>query len=320
MTLPAPFSQYRFITPLLISVSIITTLVLMLFGMGNHIMLWFNWASAGILSLIIWNSISRFNLQGGSELKAFGISWPLITAGFQFSYCYFPATESYYKTAPQVIAMMLMISVTMSLWQRRQSTLKCLLLGFIIGLISSVVPHAILWLLLFPIACYYMRCWSARNMLSALTGAAFAIWIAYCSHYLLEASSEANQMLHAYAAIVRDEDYVTPFLNLGLWQWMYMGITLLLLVVYSISGLLLGAGQSVRTSSSIQMISVFSLVYLFLMAFDVSHIFSNLCFFSLFISLQLTIHQANLRNRLHDWWIIVVIIIYNSLCFLPIYI
>lgn len=320
MTIPAPFTQFRYITPLLISVSIALTTALMLLEVGNPIILWLNWATAGCLSLIIWNSISRFNLKGGSDLKAFAITWSTMTAGLQFCYCHFPERDSFFKVAPQLIALMLALSSAMSLWQRRRSTLKCLLLGLIIGLASTAIPHALLWIILFPVAGYYMRCWSSRNAFSMLTGVAFAVWVVYCARFILQSPAVADHMFRSYAVIMGDEDYSTLLQGLGLWQYLFMGISLLMLIIYNISGLLLGAGQSIRASSSIQLISMFSLVYTFLMAFDVCHFLSNFSVLWLFISLQLTIHQANVRSMLHEWWIILIIIAITALCIVPLFI
>ena len=301
---------------MLISVSIALTAALMLLGMGNEVMLWINWATAGILSYIIWNNVSRFNLQGGRELKAYGISWPILTAGFQFTYCHFPQYDSYFKVPPQVLVLLLVISTSMSLWQRRQSTIKCLLLGLLIGAVSSAVPHAILWLLLFPITSYTMRCWSARNAFSVLTGAAFAIWVVYCILFFVSGPDQANELFASFSDILKAEDYQL-FQCLGLWQYLFMGITLLLLIFYSITGFLIHAGQSIRVDYSIKLISLISLVFTVLMVFDEQHFFSNLSFFSLFIALQLTIHQANIRSQLHEWWILFIILAYSVLCLLP---
>lgn len=280
-------------------------------------MLWGNWAAAGLLSYLIWLNYSRFNAQGGSELKAFGISWPLLTSGFQFAYCHFPQLDDFAYTLVLGVALMLTLSLSMTLWQRHQATLKCLILGLLIGLFSTIVPQTILWLLLFPVVCYFMRCWSLRNACSVLTGTVFAVWVVYCAIFLAQGSESADQMIGSYRAIMLQEDYSILLQGLGLWHYIFMGITLLTLLFYSFSGFLLGAGQSIQTNFSIQLISMFSLVFLFLMAFDVHHFFINLGLLSVFLSLQLTIHQADVRSALHEWWIVLVILIYAALCIAP---
>lgn len=314
----APFTQYRFITPILIFVSIALTAVLMLMGMGDEVQLWTNWFIAGLLSAVSWRIISRFNLQGGSELKAFGISWPILTAGLQFVYCHFPSADHYAKVLLLVIVQMCCLSLSMSLWQRRRSPFKCLLLGLFIGLESLVVPQSILWLLLFIVVGYYMRCWSMRNTACVLTGAFFAVWVGYCLRFFLNGAAEADALILAYSVILRDESYA-PLLALHLWQYLFMGLTLLLLIIYSLSGFLLGAGQSIRAASSIKLISVLSLSFVVLLPFDILHFFGNLSVFSLFISLQLTIHQANVRSIFHEWWILLIILSYIALCLLPLF-
>lgn len=319
MSIPAPFSQYRYITPLLIFLSIALTAALMLLGMGSEVTLWTNWGIAGAISYVILDGISRFNLQGGSELKAFAISWPLLTAGFQFTHCYSTTYGVFYETPLQALTMMLMLSLIMSLWQKRTATLKHLLLGLLIGIASAVKPHAILWLLLVPLAGYYMRCWSVRNLLSAVTGTAFALWVVYCVRFLLQGEAVADGMFGSFSVIIEDEDYGALFHNLSLWQYIFMGFIFLLLLIYSISGPLIGVGLSMRSGSSIQLLSTLNLVIAVLLFFDVQNFMANLTLLILLFSVQFTILQANIRSIIHEWWLLVIILTFTSLCIIPIF-
>lgn len=312
----SPLSQYRYITPLSISFSIVLTVALILLEAGNAVMLCINWVTAGIVAFIIGECIVRFKLHEGFENKTLSISWPLLTAGLHFACCHFPKFDSFYKAPPQILGLMLVISISMSLWQRRQATIKCLLLGLFIGFVSAAVPHAILWLLLFPVTGYTMRCWSARNAFSVLTGTAFAIWIVYCILFFVQGADAANAMLASYGSILRSEDYPL-FQGLGLWQYLFMGISLMLLIFYSVTGFLINAGQNIRTDLSLKLTSFISVIFIMFMVFDVRHFYSNLCFFLLFIALQLTIHQASIRSQVHEWWIVLINLVYIALCILP---
>lgn len=316
----APYSQFHGITPLMISASIVLTIVLTLLCPDDGLVLWTGWAVAGLLSYSIWNVISHFDLKGGTELRAFGISWPLLNAALSFTYCHFPHPEQFYYELVQLVAMMLVISITMSLWQRRSSTAKHLLIGLLIGLLSTLLPHTLLWLLFIPLASYHLRCWSTRNMFSAITGALFGIWVVYCLRFFGIGLESASALLPQYAAIICDEDYGQLLTGLGLWQGLYLGFVLLLLIIYSFTSLLLVSDQAVRVGSFIQLFTSLSLLVTLLLWLDVEHFYSNVNLPVLFIALQLTIHQANLKSALNEWWTLVAILLFNALCIVPFFV
>ena len=317
MNIPAPFSHYRYITPWAIFLSAVLTAALTLLHPGSDVMLWANWGMAGLMSFIIWNFISKFNLHGDDALRTYAISWPLLTVGLQFVYCHYPHDGFFYRVLLQNLALLLVINIMLSLWQAHNATSQHLLLGALIGLISSMLPHALLWLILLPIASFFMRSWSSRNILSGLTGAAIAVWLSYCALFLFVGSESAGQMLQRYAFILQDEDYSPLFSGLGYFQYLYLALVFLLTFFYGVSGLTLGVGQSTRSKSSIQLISTLSFVVALLLFLDVRHFFTSLSLLSLFIALQLTIHQANVKAIVHEWWIIIAIVGSMALCLLP---
>ena len=315
----APFSQYRFITPLLIALSVVLTAALIVLGVGSRVMLCVNWAAAGVLSYIIWDSISRFSLKGGRELKAFAISWPLLTACLHFGYCHFPPSDSYVKALLLVTAFLLFLRLLMSLWQERSQTSICLLTGALIGLLSVALPHALLWLLLFPVSGFMMRCWSMRNVCSLVSGTLFALWLSYCALFWFGGEARADAMWSPYAEILLDDDYGVILQGLGLWHYLYIGITVLLVIFYGVTGLLFDAGVTTRASSSIKLLSLIGLIYLLLMLFDGTHVFLSFAVLSMTIALQFTFRQSNVRSAMLEWWILVVILGYTALCILPIF-
>lgn len=312
----APLSHFRLITPLLILLSAAVVVALMLLGDASPMSLWINWVMAGVLSAGIWHIVSRFSLDGGVNVRAFAISWPLLSLTFNFSYCYFAHTDLFYKNMAQLVAMLAILTLFMSIWQRRQAIIKHLYIGIIIGLVSILIPHAVLWLLLLPIASYYMRSWSARNMFSALTGTVMGIWGAYCFIALRNGLPAADSMIGQYAVIMQEDDIQQLVQGIGLWQSLFLGVTALLLVIYSIIARLINAG-SVRTSSSILLIATLSLMLIVLFLLDMRHLTTYLNMFSLFLSLQLTINQSNFRSALNEWWILGLLLIFTALSVLP---
>ena len=295
------------------------TAALILLGAGSHVMLCYNWLMALLLGYVIQQAFSRLDLKGGSEFHTIAIVLPLLTAGFDFIYCHLPQYDHFYKVPLLTLVLTLLLSVTMSLWQRHHSPFKCMLLGLLIGTSSTFVPHTILWLLFFPVAGFYMRCWSSRNVCSVLTGTALAIWCVYCVLFFVDGAEAASAMLHGYSVILQTEDYALYFHGLGLWQYLFIGLSLLLLLIYNVSGYLVGTGQSVRSYESFQMLATISLLFLLLMAFDLQHFLANFGLITLLISQQLTIHQSSSRSAILDWIILLVMVVYIALCITPLF-
>lgn len=301
----------------MILLSIGLVVALMLLGNANPVILWINWGVSGLLATGIWHIVARFRLDGGSSLRAYAISWPLLSLTSNFTYCYFPQNDLFYKSIGQQLALLAVITLVMSLWQRRIAILKHLLIGLVIGVTSALLPHVILWLLLFPLACYHMRSWSSRNMFSVITGVVLGIWFVYCGLFFIKDLPTANSLIQQFSVILAPDDYHFIRQGMGLWQCLFLAFIALLLLIYSASSLAFNAGQSVRAGASITLITTLSLAMVLLLLLDLQHLTTYIGILSLFLSLQLTIHQTNLRSALNEWWTIFIILIGTALCILP---
>ena len=303
----APLTQYRHVTPVLILLSAALVAVLALLGQATPKALWSAWVTAGVLSAGIWHIVARFRLDGGASVKAFAISWPLLTASLCFARCYLviPGTddEGVWGIVQQ-LALLAFLSLQMSLWQRRVAIIKHMLLGLIIGLTSTLCPHALGWIVLLLIASYYMRCSSLRNMMSALTGIVLGIWVVYLAHFFGNSIDAADGMMAELAAM-------------GTWCTAFVAYVGLLLLVYAMAGLAIDVGQTVRAEASIVLVSVLSLVMMGLLVLDAAHLATLLPMLATLLALQLTIQQANLRSALVEWWILLIIAVGAALCLLP---
>jgi hypothetical protein len=231
----------------------------------------------------------------------------------------------------QQLAIITIISLQMSLWQRRIAIIKHLLLGLIIGLISTLHPHLILLVLLLPIAGYYMRCLSPRNLLSALTGTVLGIWIIYlilCILPLLGSKEggieAADQMIMAYSPYrllsAPLQTFLTPQTLFSPWQLALLVYVVLLLLIHTLTSLAVDLGQSVRAEASIMMLSISSIAFIVLLIFDASHLSIHLVTLALLLALLLTIHQANAHHPLVEWWILLIQLVGMALCLLPLFV
>ena len=318
----APLTQYRHVTPVLISLSAGLVAVLVLLGQATPKVLWGAWVTAGVLSTGIWHIVARFRLDGGASVKAFAISWPLLTASMCFAQCYLvtqgSGDEGIWGIVQQ-LALLAFLSLQMSLWQRRVAIIKHLLLGGIIGLTSTLCPHTLLWIVLLLIASYYMRCSSLRNMMSALTGIVLGIWVVYLAHFFFIGIDAADGMMAAYLGLFQAPP-LERLVAMGTWSTAFVAYVGLLLLVYALAGLAIDVGQTVRAEASIGLVSVLSLVMMALLVLDASHLATLLPMLTTFLALQLTIQQANLRSALVEWWILLIIAVGMVLCLLPYFI
>lgn len=320
-----PFSR-PYTTPLLLLMSVALVVAQMLLSDANAIALWVNWLFAGLVAAGIWHITRRYHLCGIYDGRAITISWPLLCAVMNFTLCFFPRYERFYLGIVLGLSMLLVLTLILSAWQGEMSVKRHLLVGIIIGLTSTLLPHTLLWLLLLPMTDYHMRSWSVRNAFGTLTGTALGIWTVYVGlfvhdHWFTAAPAEpglARQMLLDYAVIVQPENFNLLSSGLGLWQWLFLGLIALLVIIYSISALLLNVADSVRAGASVSLISTLSISMVVFSFFDVTHLGFYICLLAFFLSIQLTIHMAHLRHALNQWWTLIIILAMLALSALPV--
>lgn len=312
-----PLSRYKVTTFLLILLSALLIVGQNFLTDVNPFFLWGNWLSAGLLALGIWYLMGRFHLGGVSEGKSLAITWPLMSVTQNFALLYFDPSYSYIRGLLVLFALMGIITLALSTWQEEQSTIRSLSIGLLIGLSSTVFPHSILWLILVPFITFHMRSASSRNVFSILTGALMGVWMNYCLLFILLGEAAANAMLLQYADIINLSDYTAALSSFSLWQWLYLAMLTLLVIVYSISAMLLGTGHSVRASASIMLLSTVSIAEVLFLCFDLSNTALYISQLTLFLCVQLSIHQANLRSSVNEWWTICIILLVVAISILP---
>lgn len=319
--------KYKYTTPVLFLLSIGLVIAQMILDDADDVALWANWLFAGVMSAGIWYVTKRHHLCDIYEGRSLTISWPILSACLNFSLCHIPNTEHFYLGLLSLVAMLSALALLLSVWQDTNSVGRFMLVGLIAGLVSTLLPQALLWLVLLPLITYHMRSWSLRNVFSTITGAAWGIWFVYCCLFLLEyvqdktaASSlwlTADQMIRNYAELFNVTDYETLIAGFGLWHWLFLALIALLVLVYSISAMFLNVGNSIRAGASISLVSSFSLFLVALSFLDIAHLSIYLSLLSFFLCIQLTIHQANLRTAFNEWWTLIIILSMMILTALP---
>lgn len=311
---------------MLIFLSICLVIAQAVLSQASLLSLCFNWCFAVVLAVGVWNVTKRYHLCGVYDSKAIPITLPLLSSCLNFSLCYFPRTEQFYFSILLLGAMLAALSLLLSFWQNKVAISHHLLVGIILGLSSTFLPHALLWLLLIPMLAYHMRCWSTRNTFSSLTGAILGVWIGYFFLFLWGWCSAqddiyalANHMLLQYTNIITPGNINDQIAQFGLWQWLFLGLIALLVVIYSITSLLLNTSGSIRVAASISLISTLSIFTVVLSLIDVAHLTFYVSLLALFLCIQLTIHQAKVRTSFNEWWTLFIIIAMNILTALPLF-
>lgn len=313
-----PLSRYKISSFLLILLSALLIVGQIFLTDADFIILGTNWLMAGVLATGIWYLMGKFHLGEVSEGRAIAITWPLMSVAQNFAYLYFDPNYPFYLGQIYLLILLFIIMLILSTWQELYSTPRNLCIGLLIGLIATSFPHAILWLLMVPLITFHMRSASPRNVFSILTGAVLGAWIAYFLLFVLRSPEAADAMLFNFSTIIDFPDYLATINNFSLWQWLYLSILTLMVIIYSFSAMLLGTGHSVRASASIMLISTLSIAGVLFLCFDISRAALYISQLTLFLCIQLSIHQANLRSSANEWWTIFIILFCISISILPI--
>jgi len=312
-----PLSRYKFITVVLILLSAALIVGQTFLTDANPVYLWCNWAVGGVFAVVLWYVMGRFHLGGVSEGKALAITWPLMSMAQNFAYLYFNPTFPYYHGLLQLLALMAIITLILSTWQSEQSPARCIGIGMLIGLTATLFPRTILWLVLMPFIMFHMRSASIRNVLSTFTGALLGIWIDYFLIFSFLSPSEADQIILQFLHIFDMINYADILSGLTLGQCLFLALLAILVIVYSLSAMVLGTGHSIRSGASIVLLSSLSIAEVIFLCFDLSNTALYISQLALFLCIQLTIHQANIRSSANEWWTILTIVISLGISILP---
>lgn len=284
---------------------------------ADPFVLWLNWGVAGIFSLGLWLLMGKFHLGGVSDGKSMAIVWPLMSVTLNFAYLYFNPSNPVLFGLLHLSALMGIITLMLSIWQEEQATLRNLCIGLLIGICSTFFPHTILWLLLIPLAMFHLRSTSLRNGCSILTGALMGIWIVYCLYFIGQGAEAADGIIRKFSELFDMASYVEVLSSFSLWHWLFIAMLVLMVIIYSLSAMVLGTGHSVRASACIMLISTLSIASVFFLCIDINNTALYICQLALFLCIQLTIHQANLRSSANEWWTIFIILLSFGISVLP---
>lgn len=325
-----PFSYYKQTDYIVVALSIVPIIAQVLLSDVSAVALCVNWIAAGVFAWIIWDIIERHHLGLLDRNHALSISWTLMSLVLNFALINFNEYEtnadvaqwmyvdkSEWKYLIQMSGFLVIIYSVMQTWQHRIDPIRLLSCGAIIGVVSTFLNYSLLWLLLFPVFFYYMRSWSKQNWGSLITGLVLAIWISYIVKLIVAGEDNADGFILSYATLI--DNLMPERIEYTFWEWVFMGFTALLLIIYSISGYAINVAKTVKAHSSVIMLSTLSLIITALAIIDLSHLPNYLGLLSIFLSFQISIHQSCLIDAKNEWWTLFLLFLYIVLSIMPLF-
>lgn len=299
---------------LLLSVGVIITQTIL--GDADWHVLWLNWLAAGIIGWGTWDCIDRFRMGRSSDQSLMIVEWVFVAGVLNIGTLCFTISIEPWRLLLVVLGFWLILRLLMGSWQDRTATVRNLLCGLIIGLLSVYFPHILEWLLLLPFAAYFMRSLNLRNALSALTGVAVGIWIDYCVLHFFGQPGANQALFNSYLLLADIQGF--DIFSLGIWQWSIIGLTVALLLIYTILGFFLNSGGSLRSHTTVVMYSVLALILVVLLMLDLPNLMLYLVLASLIVSVQMLLVLANSRSVSAEWWAVFILLAVLTLGILPV--
>lgn len=322
-----PITRCRYTVPAIIGLCFAVAIVQTIFGNPESIgAIWCNVGASALIATCLWDIIDRYHLVRSRSKLTFMLTFVLLTTATGFPLQFMPsfitpAMESRHGNLPSWLLLLalggqlLCLTLLLRTWQRRHAPLAYLSIGLIIGLLSTLHPHFLFWLLLLPSAFYQMRSFSWRNLWSTVTGGVLSVWIVYVITFLMADEASADKMLLSYAAVTTFD--LPDLRSLGLWALLYFALFSVPATFLAITGILPGSGDSVRTHSSMALISAIIFTLLALTFVDGALLPIYIGLIGLFLATQFSILISHWQNAVYEWWIIAILVAMLALGVVP---
>lgn len=323
-----PFSYYKQTDYIVVACSFLLVVALIILSDANPLALMLNWLASGAFAWIIKDIFKKHHLGLVDRDHSISISWALISIFLNYALLYineyeptvvgsywFGISSGIWKDLLQMGAFLFMLATAIDTWTHRIDAGRYLLIGALIGGVSTVLNYSIAWLLLFPFIFYLMRSWSKQNCGSLISGLLLAIWVRYVITMIIAGETQADAFIISYRTLI--DNLIPGKIDYTFWEWIFIAFTGLLLIIYSISGFAINVAKTVKAHSSVVMISLLTILLTSFAILDLSHLPNYIGLLSIFLSLQLTIHQSCIIDGKNEWWTIAALIIFAVITILP---
>lgn len=301
---------------LIISISLIHTLAMTFLAGVSSVTFLINWAVAGGCAFILWDIIEKHRLASLGRNHSRSIAWALISLMLNFVAVNFPGETHDFRSLSLLVGFISFLYISIESWQLKIAPLHYLILGTIVGLLSTYYSFCLYWLLLFPALFYFMRSWSKHNLASLGFGFFFSIWLRYIIQYLIFGEASADNIILSYLSVI--EHLIPDTFNYNIYEWIFIAITALLIIIYSIMGFAVNMTKTVKASATITMLSLLSLIISIISIVDISHLTNYIAILALFMSAHMTNLQSYANDIKIDIFILIILLVYAVLDILPI--
>lgn len=311
-----PLSRNPYVPTLLILCSLALTVAQYLLGAGEWLPLVINWIGAGALATGIWTILTRYTLGQEGHCQAIYISWPVIATSLNLALC----TMGGYEVWMDIFTLscfLIILAIALGTWQQKKSSWSYFLIGVIVGLMTFCQARLLLLallLLLLLVVFYHMRTWSWRNFWSLITGNVLGLWCLYVASFFLMGEEWADdRILQTFTNI----GIQTTLPQLDVWQWMFIALLLVEMLFFAVIGLFRNIGTSIRVHSSIVMLITLTLIQLGFSVITLANYQQHLGILSLYMSIQLSLHNINLRTEANEWWTVSIVVLCMLMVAIP---
>ena len=285
-------------------------------GQKSFIPLLAIWISTVCFAVGIRNVIVRFNLFSQDSNHSFSISLALLAPFLTSVYAYFGTNHLEFLI--QALGFLFVLYLVSYSWTDKICTIPLLFAGFIIGLETINSSYVVLWLLLFPIIFYFMRCWSGRNFGSIVTGFALAIWSIYLFYFFAADEEKANNFVLSLGSFV--PDLFVYLHSYSIIEWVFISFTAILIIIYYIYMYFGNPAKTIIAHSTLLMYSVLSILLGLFALIDLSHLPNYAVLFSIILAFQLSIQQSYNKDTHEELLVLIVLSVYQILSiFMPIF-
>lgn len=300
----APFSK-KYTDYIVVAISLVPVLADLFFGGVGTIELIVAWLLSGAFAWFIFEIIDAHRLGSFDRNHSIPIAWAILALLTNFNQHIYSGGNTLLPLLP-MLGFLVVIYTVPNTWQNRMSPVEFIVSGITIGFLSTVNCYWLVYILFFPVIFYMLRSWSTRNLASLILGILIPVWFAYCIRLFIFGSLNADGFLFSYVDIINS--FYPTYVVYSFTTWIYITIITLLLIIYSIVGLSIDVGSTVKANWSIVMISVMSLIYAICALIDYTHLTNHLGILSILLCLLVCIIHSHFKSALHDWWIILIII------------
>lgn len=239
---------------ILLLLSILILIAQAYLGMAEWWVLGSNWLLAGLISYSMTVVLSNQRLIQYNDMRVAPRIWVVLASTMNLAEIHFESPVSPWKLDMMLIGYVALSIIGLYYWQSKQSPIRALCMGGILGCLFWVYAPLLLWIM-FPILTFaFCTSWSKHNLSSLITGILTSIWLVYILGFFVIGEERANAYLASFVSAWGRLSYSLPTIKgEGYTGWIYLGGTLLIVIQRIIAGLLVNSFNSLRARSNISL-------------------------------------------------------------------